>query len=346
MGSLRAVPTAAPEAAAPVATVAAVATDRAAPASNAIGESLGLLGDEWTLLIVRSAFEGARRYGDWKAVLPISDAVLSSRLIRLVDAGVLARSSDGEASGRPRYTLTGSGLDLWRLLLCIWDWERRHVTGQADRLPSMVHTTCGQSFHPVLRCATCHGEASADDVDARFGPSGSFERSIPVGATRRRSGAGRAARAGASGTDGAAAAGPGLFADTMAIIGSRWSSAVLGAAFLGATRFRDFEQIGAPPSIVSDRLRDFVGLGVLERVDDDTSSSAAADRSPYRLTAKGSAFFPAVVAFLLWGERWRPAPDGPSVVATHRSCGAAFVPELACSVCRQIVEPSALQIVR
>jgi DNA-binding HxlR family transcriptional regulator len=133
----------------------------------------------------------------------------------------------------------------------------------------------------------------------------------------------------------------------MAIIGSRWSSAVLGAAFLGASRFRDFEQIGAPPSVVADRLRHFVDLGVLERADDDgLSSTGVGERSPYRLTAKGSAFFPAVVAFLVWGERWRPSPDGPAVLATHRPCGQGFVPELTCSVCRQVVGPTELQIVR
>jgi DNA-binding HxlR family transcriptional regulator len=306
-------------------------------APNAIGAALGLLGDEWTLLIVRGAFEGARRYGDWKATLPISDAVLSARLARLVDAGVLVRSGGDEAAGRPAYTLTECGLDLWWLLLCIWDWERRHVAGQADRLPSMVHNSCGQAFYPVLRCGRCHGDAAAADVDARFGPSGSFERSVPVGATRRRSSAARDA------TDRGAAvrggtAGPGMFAETMAIIGSRWSSAVLGAAFLGATRFRDFEQIGAPPSIVSDRLRDFVGLGVLER---ESNEGVA-----YRLSAKGAAFFPVVVAFLSWGERWRPAPDGLAVVATHQNCGAGFVPELMCSACDRAVTLDSLLIAR
>jgi DNA-binding HxlR family transcriptional regulator len=326
-------PPAAPAAAA--ADSAVSTTDPATPSTNAIGAALGLLGDEWTLLIVRAAFEGARRYGDWKAALPISDAVLSARLTRLVDAGVLSRSASDGSPSRPSYALTECGLDLWRLLLCIWDWERRHVEGQADRLPSMVHAECGRTFHPVLRCGSCHGPATADDVDSRFGASGSFERSVPVGATRRRS-AGRET-AGRDTAGRPQSAGPGMFADTMAIIGSRWSSAVLGAAFLGARRFRDFEQIGAPPSIVSDRLRDFVELGVLDRSSDDGVS--------YRLSAKGSAFFPAVVAFLLWGERWRPAPDGPAVVATHRVCGAWFVPELACSACHRIVESRSLQIV-
>lgn len=326
-------PSTAPLRASPVAGVdprRAVATS----SPNALGAALGLLGDEWTLSIVRGAFEGARRYGDWKVTLPISDAVLSARLARLVDAGVLARSADDDAAGRPAYTLTECGLDLWRLLLCIWDWERRHVEGQADRLPRMVHTRCGQAFHPVLRCGRCQGEASADDVDARFGPSGSFERSVPVGATRRRPAVARDTVA--RDTVARRAAGPGMFAETMAIIGSRWSSALLGAAFLGATRFRDFEQIGAPPSIVSDRLRDFVGRGVLERESEEGVA--------YRLSDKGAAFFPVVVAVLTWGERWRPAPDGPAVVATHDHCGEVFVPELTCSVCDHAVSLGSLVI--
>lgn len=287
---------------------------------DAIGASLGLLGDEWTLLIVRGAFEGAHRYADWKARLPISDAVLTARLRTLVDAEVLRREPDG-------YALAPAGLDLWRLLLCIWDWERRHVAGQSTRLPRMVHTGCGRSFHPVLCCAACGERATADDVEARFGPSGSFERSAPVGRNRRRPTTARGA-----------GDGPGMFPDTMAIIGSRWSSAVLGAAFLGATRFRDFEQIGAPPTMVADRLRSFVELGVFEPTGDDDG------RPAYRLTPKGSAFFPVVVSFLAWGERWRAAPDGPTVVATHRPCGTAFVPRFTCCECDAELERSAVDV--
>jgi DNA-binding HxlR family transcriptional regulator len=285
---------------------------------NAIGSTLGLLGDEWTLLIVRGAFEGARRYSDWKTRLPISDAVLTARLQTLVDAAVLRRE-------HAEYTLTASGLDLWLLLLCIWDWEQRQVP-QGSALPSMVHGGCGSTFHPVLQCGACGGDARIDDVDARFSPGGSFERSAPVGTNRRRVSSARTLLAG-----------PGMFADTMAIIGSRWSSAVLGAAFLGATRFRDFEQIGAPPSVLSERLRSFVDLDVLQ--------SAANDSAAYQLTAKGRAFFPVVVAFLVWGERWRPAADGPAVLASHRSCGATFVPEWCCSECGNALDRQHVGIV-
>lgn len=286
---------------------------------NAIGATLGLLGDEWTLQVVRFAFAGVRRYGDWKDRLGIADAVLAARLTTLVDAGVLSRHAYSDQPPRFEYQLTDSGVDLWPLLLSIWSWELQYVPGQSSRLPRMVHRTCGAAFEPVLHCARCHQPVGVDDVEIGLGPSGAFERSIPVGMNRRR-----------SSTRSAAGPTAGMFPETMALIGSRWSSAMLGAAFLGATRFRDFvAMIGAPPNIVAERLRTFTDLGVLDAVRID----GRADRSTYHLTVKGRAFFPAVATFLAWGERWRPAADGPAIVATHRRCGRTFVPELACSAC-------------
>ena len=295
------------------------ATDPAEP-PNAIGATLGLLGDEWSLQLVRYAFAGVRRYGDWKDQLGIADAVLSARLAALVDGGVLERHTYSERPRRQEYRLTDAGLDLWRVLLAIWSWELRHVPGQSARLPRMVHRSCGAEFEPTLRCRPCQGTVGVDDITITLGPSGAFARSIPVGANRR-----RATRSAASASSAA-----GMFPDTMALIGSRWSSALLGASFLGATRFTDFTtMIGAPPTVVAERLRSFTELGVLEPIGVDGRT----DRSTYHLTAKGRAFFPAVASFLAWGERWKPAPDGPAVLATHDACAQPFVPDLACSGC-------------
>jgi DNA-binding HxlR family transcriptional regulator len=267
---------------------------------NAIGASLGLLGDEWTLLIVQQAQLGVRRYSTFQERLGIGPTVLAARLSALAEAGVLVKEPVG---GRQAYALTRSGEDLWALLLCIWAWEQRWVQGEA--LPVMEHVECGAVFHPVLSCAPCGAAVTAADVEVRLGPSGDFTRSVPTGANRRRTGSGRGPA-------------PGLFPETMALMGSRWSSALLGAAFLGAQRFSEFEaMLGAPANVLAERLRSFVALGVLD--------------DGYRLTDKGLDFFPAVCCLVAWGETYHPAPDGPALQATHE--GHDFVPELRCSTC-------------
>lgn len=278
---------------------------------NAIGATLGLFGDEWNLLIVRQALEGARRYGEFQNRLGIAPSVLSARLATLTAAGVLDKDAAGQG-----YRLADPGKDLWSVLLCIWAWEQRWVQGEA--LPTMRHQPCGDVFTPVLTCLSCGAPAEAADVDLQLGPSGNLARAVPTGTNRRRSGSSRAP-------------GPGLFAETMALIGSRWSSALLGSAFLGARRFTDFEQrLGAPPNVISERLRTFVELGVL----DDS----------YHLTVKGLGFFPVVALLVAWGERWVPAPDGPALLARHRSCGHAFGPSLRCSACGSVLNRSAVLI--
>jgi DNA-binding HxlR family transcriptional regulator len=280
---------------------------------NAIGSALGMLGDEWSLLLVQQSLLGVRRYSAYQAALGIGPSVLSARLSALVDADVLEKVPDG---GRHAYRLTASGRALWSLLLCIWAWEQDWVQGEA--LPTMRHLLCGEVFRPVLSCAACEAAVTAADVEVRLGPSGAFERAVPTGTNRRRSGDARAE-------------GPGLFPETMALMGSRWSSALLGAAFLGARRFSDFEaMLGVPANVVAERLRTFVSLGVLD--------------DGYALTAKGLAFFPAVAELVAWGERWHPAPDGPALVTRHRGCGAAFVPALRCSACTGVLNRTAVAI--
>lgn len=277
-------------------------TTQTSVAPNPLGRTLGLLGDEWALLLVQQCFLGVRRYSAFQTALGIGPTVLSARLTALVDAGVLERVPEG---ARQAYRLTASGRDLWSVLLCIWAWEQQWVQGQA--LPTMRHVACGDVFVPDLGCAACGALVAREDVEVDWGPAGGMARSVPVGSNRRRTGVGRPE-------------GPGLFPVTMTLLGSRWSAALLGAAFLGAQRFTDYEAaLGAPPNVVAERLRQFVDLGVLD--------------PSYLLTAKGSALFPVVTMLVRWAETWQGVPEGASLVARHRSCGDAFLPVLHCSAC-------------
>jgi DNA-binding HxlR family transcriptional regulator len=109
----------------------------------------------------------------------------------------------------------------------------------------------------------------------------------------------------------------------MSILGDRWAFALLVAAFVGASRFGDFQdQLGAPPGSLADRLQIFTANGVL-----------AAGDGRYRLTEKGRALFPILISALQWAQRCFHAPEGPAVELVHTDCGAAFVATLACDQC-------------
>jgi DNA-binding HxlR family transcriptional regulator len=272
---------------------------------------LGLLGDEWTLLILQQATLGATRYGQFTERLPISHAVLTRRLEAMTANGLLARRTYQARPPRADYVLTPRGGALWPVLVSIWEWERHWVPEHAQQLPAMHHVVCGNDFAPALRCTACSEQVTEKDIGARWGPSGGWSRSIPALSTRRRSSSDRVGGR------------PDLFPQTMSILGDRWAFALLVAAFVGTSRFGDFQdQLGAPPGSLADRLQIFTANGVL-----------AAGDGRYRLTEKGRAVFPILITSLQWAQRFFHAPEGPAVELVHTDCGAAFEATLACDQC-------------
>jgi DNA-binding HxlR family transcriptional regulator len=287
--------------------------------TNAVGRILGLLGDEWTLLIIQQSLLGATRYGEFMERLPISNSVLTNRLRALTDNELLVRTEYQARPARAEYLITPRGRAFWPVLLSIWEWERRWVPNHVRPLPDMHHTLCDDDFTPILTCRACGEAVTEKEVAARWGPSGSWPRSVPEAVTRRRSAP--------DGKRGQA----GLFPETMSVFGNRWAAALLVCAFLGTTRFTDFQtQLGATPSLLTQRLQTFCANGVL-----CVSRQAGPARDRYQLTEKGRAFFPVIIAALQCGQHWYHAPEGPAVAVTHLGCGKPFVGELTCDQCAQ-----------
>ncbi len=297
---------------------------------NSIAVANGVVGDEWTLWIIQKALNSRlTQYNEFLRAGPISSAVLTARLLRLVETGIMERVSYTTHPPRHEYRLTARGRQMWPILLTMWAWEQKWVDDPSEDLPTMRHAKCGNIFTPVLVCDACGQEAGARNVRGRFGPSGGWGRSIPSAATRRR------AHSGARPNE--------VVAQTMALIGNRWSAAALGAAFMGATRFGEFEQrMGAPPNIVAERLKTFGEIGVLEQ----KPSPQRPDWTVYGLTTKGRAFFPVMAFVLDWGQRWFQSPEVPAIKLRHSSCGRTFHPRLVCSECHERLRGSAVQVVR
>ena len=295
--------------------------------TNAVGRMLGLLGDEWSLLIIRHSLLGVSRYGQFRAAMPISNSVLTQRLSRLAEHGLLERRVYRTNPLRAEYLPTERSITLWPMMLAIWEWERNWTGLDGEALPLRRHDSCGAAFNPLLTCGSCNREVDAREVRATWGPSGSWERSAPESSTRRR-------------PDFVPVSG--LYPQTMELFGNRWSSALIGAAFRGLVRFSQFEAaLGAPPTLIAERLRVFVGLGVLE----SRQHARHPGRPEYHLTVKGRAFFPVVATALQWAEKWFTSPEGPAIVQTHQTCGQAFIARHACDQCHETLTSRTITIV-
>jgi DNA-binding HxlR family transcriptional regulator len=117
-----------------------------------LARALETVGERWTLLIVRDAFYGVRRFNDFQAHLDIPKAVLSDRLSGLVQDGILERRQDPEHGGRHLYELTAAGRDLWPVLyaLLIWGGRHREPNSRVFR-----HADCGTPLDDAGFCPSC-----------------------------------------------------------------------------------------------------------------------------------------------------------------------------------------------
>lgn len=99
----------------------------------AIARSLSVVGDSWSLLIIRDALAGARRFGEFQARLGVAKNILSARLKKLVDAGIfeLAPASDGSAYSE--YALTEKGEELYLVLVALWQWGEKYAFAPGER---------------------------------------------------------------------------------------------------------------------------------------------------------------------------------------------------------------------
>jgi DNA-binding HxlR family transcriptional regulator len=134
-----------------------------------IARSLELIGERWTILIVRDAFLGIRRFDDFQESLGLSRGVLADRLNRLVDAGILERRMYQERPERYEYRLTDKGRDLWPMTIALLKWgDRYYAEHGSPRL--VLHRGCGGEVTEHLTCSKCGAELTARDVEARPGP--------------------------------------------------------------------------------------------------------------------------------------------------------------------------------
>ena len=145
-----------------------------------IGQSLEVVGEWWSLLIIRDAFLGVTRFDDFQERLGIARNVLNQRLSHLVEEGVFERVAYNEHPPRFDYVLTDQGRDLWPVVVALRQWGDRWRAPDGPPL-QLVHRECGHITELVPVCVHCRAPVGPTDVSAVPGP-GYAERPAATGA--------------------------------------------------------------------------------------------------------------------------------------------------------------------
>ena len=149
-----------------------------------LARALEIVGERWTMLVLRDAFYGVRRYSDFLSHLGVPRAVLAERLQMLVDAGILNKRRYQDAPRREEYVLTAAGKDLWPALYALSRWGERHArTGPPRRV--FLHAACGTRLDQVGGCPKCGTAVAAKDVETRPGPGADPSLADPVSVALR-----------------------------------------------------------------------------------------------------------------------------------------------------------------
>ena len=137
-----------------------------------IGRAMDILGERWTIVVLREVFNGIFRFDDMRVRTNIPRQVLTNRLALLVDNGVLRRVPYREPGARARdeYRLTEKGFDLYPLLVAVREWGDRYLADSEGPVQETVHRDCGAQVRAVLVCDAGHTQVAPRDVLPQPGP--------------------------------------------------------------------------------------------------------------------------------------------------------------------------------
>ena len=134
-----------------------------------IARALAILGERWTLLVMREVLLGRRRFAELKRNVGVAPNILSDRLQTLVDHGLLKRRRYSDHPEAFEYVPTPKGVAVNPVLVSLMQWGDEYASPKGPPRV-IVHTSCGHDAHPGLRCSHCGEPIDASDLKVRPGP--------------------------------------------------------------------------------------------------------------------------------------------------------------------------------
>jgi len=158
----------------------------------AIARTLSVVGDRWTLLVIRDCFLGSRRFDEFQKGIGLSRHRLADRLNKLVENKVLEKVLYQEKPPRYEYLLTERGKQLQPLLLVLATWGNQWMTDKDGALLEYEHRTCEHKTIPVLSCGECGDPIKPGEIKTLLGPGilkklaqGETAENVPPGLAKK-----------------------------------------------------------------------------------------------------------------------------------------------------------------
>ena len=151
-----------------------------------VAGALEVVGERWTLLIMREVLFGRRRFAEIKRQTGVAPNILSDRLGMLVEHGLLRRELYSEHPESYEYVPTRKGVDLNNVILALLQWGDKYAAPAAGPPRVPVHASCGHDARPELRCSHCGEVVKASELTVRPGPGATAEQ-VAEGVLPRRS---------------------------------------------------------------------------------------------------------------------------------------------------------------
>ena len=136
-----------------------------------VASTLGVIGERWTMHVLREAFLGVRRFEDFRRNIGVARNILSDRLNTLVAEGILRRERYSEHPPRYEYRLTRKGIDLYGILIELMKWGNRWNPNPEGPAVVLRHRECGAVIEPAFACPDCGEPVQAWDLEALPGPA-------------------------------------------------------------------------------------------------------------------------------------------------------------------------------
>ena len=145
-----------------------------------LARTVAVIGDRWSLLVLRECFLRIRRFEEFQSRLSITRHLLADRLKKFVKFGVLRKVKYQDRPARYEYILTQRGLDLYPIVMSIVHWGDTHMVDERGRPLLHQHKSCGKDFDPVMICSECGEPLNAKQVHTHPGP-GAPKRTAAAG---------------------------------------------------------------------------------------------------------------------------------------------------------------------